>query len=79
MSVITVAVLSMAVSEKKVQLRKVTESGRVHSPCIGVCKIDHVTGECQGCCRTITEIAGWSRFTSEQRSAVLKRIGFGPD
>lgn len=34
----------------------------VPSPCINVCRIDTVTGQCAGCLRTLDEIAGWARL-----------------
>jgi len=38
------------------------ESGRkpVPSPCIDVCRMSPATGLCEGCLRTIEEIAAWS-------------------
>ena len=42
----------------------------VPSPCISVCKMNRVTGWCEGCHRTIDEIAGWSRMSDEARRLV---------
>ncbi|MGB2816058.1 MAG: DUF1289 domain-containing protein [Burkholderiaceae bacterium] len=42
----------------------------VPSPCISVCKMNPVTGWCEGCHRTIDEIAGWSRMSDEARRLV---------
>jgi uncharacterized protein len=42
----------------------------VPSPCISVCKMDAPTGWCEGCLRTIDEIAGWSRMGDTERRAV---------
>jgi len=33
-----------------------------------------VTGYCEGCRRTIAEIAGWSEYTDGQKRAVLARL-----
>jgi uncharacterized protein len=41
------------------------------SPCIGLCLMDHETGLCQGCFRTLEEIAGWSSASEQQKSAVI--------
>lgn len=38
------------------------------SPCIGICKLDDVTGFCLGCARTGDEIAEWTVQTSAWRS-----------
>ena len=48
----------------------------VPSPCISVCRIDPVTGWCEGCLRTIDEIAHWGLFDDGEKRAVwadLKR------
>ena len=42
----------------------------VPSPCINVCRMDASTGWCEGCLRTIDEIAGWSSFTDDAKRAV---------
>lgn len=41
------------------------------SPCIKVCRMDPVTGLCEGCYRTIDEIADWSSFGELEKRAVL--------
>ena len=43
----------------------------VASPCIDVCRMNLSTGLCDGCFRTIDEIAAWSSFDDAQRAAVL--------
>ena len=43
----------------------------VASPCIDVCRMNPSTGLCDGCFRTIDEIAGWSSFDPPQKVAVL--------
>jgi predicted Fe-S protein YdhL (DUF1289 family) len=45
--------------------------GAVASPCIEVCRMSPVTGYCEGCLRTIGEIAGWSQYSDGQKRAVL--------
>ena len=34
----------------------------VASPCTSVCRMDARTGWCEGCLRTLDEIAAWSGF-----------------
>jgi predicted Fe-S protein YdhL (DUF1289 family) len=46
------------------------DRGGVSSPCIGVCTMDASTGWCEGCLRTIEEIAGWSMFDDGEKRAV---------
>ena len=42
----------------------------VASPCNSVCRIDERTGWCEGCYRTIEEIAAWSAIDDAQKLAV---------
>jgi predicted Fe-S protein YdhL (DUF1289 family) len=42
----------------------------VPSPCIDVCRIDADNGLCQGCWRTLDEIAAWSTLEAPARRAV---------
>jgi uncharacterized protein len=44
------------------------------SPCINVCRMDPRTGLCEGCLRTIEEIAAWSRMSPEEKRAVLAQL-----
>jgi predicted Fe-S protein YdhL (DUF1289 family) len=44
------------------------------SPCNTICRIDEATGWCQGCGRTLCEIAGWSAAGAEEKRAILARI-----
>lgn len=46
----------------------------VVSPCISVCKLNSVSGFCEGCWRTRDEIAGWRRMSNKERLDVLKRL-----
>jgi len=32
----------------------------VPSPCTSICRMDHATGWCLGCARTLPEIAAWA-------------------
>ncbi|WP_233799736.1 DUF1289 domain-containing protein [Paraburkholderia sp. HP33-1] len=48
--------------------------GSVPSPCISVCRMDASTGWCEGCLRTIDEIAGWSTFDDDAKRAVWDAI-----
>ena len=46
----------------------------VASPCMNVCAIDPVTGWCEGCFRTLDEIAAWPSSSDDDRRAVLARL-----
>jgi hypothetical protein len=43
------------------------------SPCIQVCVLN-ASGYCQGCYRTIDEIAGWGRMSAAEQRLVLERL-----
>lgn len=49
-------------------------STSVPSPCISVCRMDARSGWCEGCLRTIDEIAGWSVMDDEQKRQVWKLL-----
>lgn len=46
----------------------------VPSPCISVCQIDHATGLCIGCRRSLDEIRDWPILTAEEKRALLARL-----
>ncbi len=46
----------------------------VESPCINVCRMDPQSGLCEGCLRTLEEIAGWSRASDPEKRAILARV-----
>jgi len=46
----------------------------VASPCINVCRMNDRTALCEGCLRTIDEIACWAGYTREEKLAVLAKL-----
>ena len=44
----------------------------VQSPCIGVCAVDDVSGFCQGCFRTLTEIQDWWDLDESKKKVVVE-------
>jgi predicted Fe-S protein YdhL (DUF1289 family) len=46
----------------------------VASPCIDVCRMNAESGFCDGCFRTIDEIASWSAYDDDAKRAVLMRV-----
>ena len=42
----------------------------VASPCINICRMHAGTGWCEGCARTIDEIAAWGRLDDATRQRV---------
>jgi predicted Fe-S protein YdhL (DUF1289 family) len=50
------------------------EERDVPSPCINVCKMSPGSGLCEGCLRTLDEIAAWSTMSPEEKRAVLAQL-----
>ena len=44
------------------------------SPCINVCRMHEASGLCEGCLRTIDEIAAWSALDDAAKRAVWDAI-----
>lgn len=47
----------------------------VPSPCLSVCRMDPTTDFCEGCFRTINEIAAWGRMGDDEKRRVWRLIG----
>jgi uncharacterized protein len=45
------------------------------SPCMSVCRMDETDGLCEGCLRTLDEIARWSAMTDAGKREVWASIG----
>ena len=46
----------------------------VPSPCVSVCVMNAKTGLCQGCWRTLAEIAGWSGSGDAHKRQIWQQI-----
>lgn len=46
----------------------------IASPCINVCRMDAKSGLCEGCLRTVDEIAGWAAAPDAQKLLILDAI-----
>ena len=47
----------------------------IASPCMAVCQMEEVSGLCEGCLRTLDEIAHWGQADAPYKLAVWDRIG----
>ena len=47
----------------------------VPSPCVAICTMNAASDFCDGCQRTLDEIAGWSAFSNDEKRQVWVRIG----
>ncbi|QEL22831.1 DUF1289 domain-containing protein [Bosea sp. F3-2] len=46
----------------------------ISTPCIKVCVIDPVSRLCEGCGRTLAEIAQWGRLSEPERHAIMAEL-----
>jgi hypothetical protein len=46
----------------------------ISSPCIKVCVIEPQSGLCEGCGRTLQEIAQWAWLGEAERLAIMARL-----
>jgi predicted Fe-S protein YdhL (DUF1289 family) len=44
------------------------------SPCTSICRIDPRTGWCEGCKRTLNEIADWPMLKPAEKRAILAQL-----
>ena len=54
--------------------RGMTDAGDAPSPCISICRMDADTGLCEGCFRTLDEIAGWGMMADDAKRAVWRAL-----
>jgi predicted Fe-S protein YdhL (DUF1289 family) len=59
------------------QARQVAAGGcdEVPSPCVSICRMDPSSELCEGCFRTLDEIALWGRMEEKSKREVWKQIG----
>lgn len=46
----------------------------VPSPCVSICRMNEQSGLCEGCWRTLDEIASWSTMGDDAKRAVWQLI-----
>ena len=46
----------------------------VPSPCVNICRMDDATGWCEGCQRTLAEIAAWGGLDDTAKLAVWQAL-----
>ena len=44
------------------------------SPCISVCQLDAVSGQCLGCYRTSAEIAAWRSMSAKAQGELVEAL-----
>ena len=46
----------------------------ISSPCRDICCLNDDTGLCEGCGRTISEIAQWTSLTEAARKSIMEQV-----
>jgi len=46
----------------------------IESPCVDVCVIDPDSGLCEGCARTLEEIARWAAYSTDERRRIMAEL-----
>jgi predicted Fe-S protein YdhL (DUF1289 family) len=46
----------------------------IPTPCVNICRIDRASRLCEGCGRTLEEIARWRVLTDAERLAVMTEL-----
>ena len=62
------------IAQRARQVHQLAAHQALPSPCISVCRMDAASGLCEGCLRTLDEIATWAMMDDPGRRAVWLRI-----
>ena len=62
------------IAQRARQVRQLAAHQALPSPCISVCRMDSASGLCEGCLRTLDEIATWATMDDPGRRAVWLKI-----
>ena len=62
--------MTLALLAKRARLVRMGLVDEVPSPCVSVCRMDAITGWCEGCRRTLDEIAAWGRMDEPGKRSV---------
>ncbi len=46
----------------------------IKTPCVKVCVVDAESGLCLGCYRTLQEVAGWARYSEDERDQIMGEL-----
>ncbi|WP_427312294.1 DUF1289 domain-containing protein [Cupriavidus sp. H39] len=70
----TPAALAALAAELATQADAAQKAAPVPSPCRNVCRMDPSSGYCEGCLRTIEEIAGWSSAGDQDKRRIWAQL-----
>ena len=66
--------MTTALLSKRARIVRLGLVNEVPSPCISVCRMDAVSGWCEGCRRTLEEVADWGRLDEGGKRAIWALI-----
>ena len=46
----------------------------IATPCVKVCVVDGESGLCMGCYRKLSEVAGWTQLSDDERARVIAEL-----
>ena len=63
------------IAQRALEVRAMQDTNAMlPSPCISVCRMDEASGLCEGCMRTLDEIAAWAMMDNRGKRAVWSLI-----
>ena len=68
------AIKKIAIYARNIRATGQFDTEVVPSPCISVCRVDADSGCCEGCLRTLVEIAVWSQLDNDGKRGVWRII-----
>ena len=68
------AIKKIAIYARNIRATGQFDTEVVPSPCISVCRVDADSGWCEGCLRTLGEIAAWSQLGNDAKRGVWRII-----
>ena len=68
------AIKNIAACARNIRASGQFDTEVVPSPCISVCRVDADSGWCEGCLRTLDEIAAWSQLDNDDKRGVWRII-----
>ncbi len=69
---------ALLAAELAAQAETARQASPVPSPCRNICRMDPASGYCEGCLRTIEEIAGWSCAGDEDKRRIWRSCRRAP-
>ena len=62
------------IAERARDVRLLGDGTTLPSPCVSICRMDAASGFCEGCLRTLDEIAAWGMLDARGKRAVWALI-----